>query len=95
MSNEPRPAVTRFAREMEKKLQQNDHKGGWEDCTAEDLMRMLKDEVRELERALRTPCPNCGREMLPQHMENVASEAADVANFAMMLYDNHYRKVKA
>jgi hypothetical protein len=84
----------RFAQLMEKKLRANDHKDGWEDCPDESLMRMLRDEVEELEEALHISCPHCGREMKPAFGENVLSETADVANFAMMIADNYTTKKK-
>jgi DNA-directed RNA polymerase subunit RPC12/RpoP len=89
---EIRPAVMRFAQLMEKKLRANDYKEGWEKCPDESLMRLLRDEVEELEEALHISCPHCGQKMTPAFGENVLSETADVANFAMMIADNYTTK---
>jgi hypothetical protein len=37
-----REAVQLFSEEMEKKLQDNDHKGGWRTCSQEDLLANLR-----------------------------------------------------
>lgn len=79
MSNQPRAQVQRFALAMEAELRANDHKGGWHACTLSWLLRRLRVEVNELERAIKHK-QRVGAEVL--------SEAADVANFAMMIADN-------
>jgi NTP pyrophosphatase (non-canonical NTP hydrolase) len=73
-----RPVLWSFALRMEAELRRNDHKGGWGNDAPESLLRRLRDEVRELHDAMRqgTRGNDC-----------VAKEAADVANFAMMLAD--------
>ena len=65
-----------FAENMEIKLRENDHKVGWRHMTYRDLQRRLKEELEELWKAL-----FCGE-------GDVISEAADVANFCMMIADN-------
>jgi len=70
-----RPEVLAFALLMEDRLQANDHKGGWADCADEYLLRRLQEEVNELHVAMR------------DRPLDVGEEAADVANFAMMLAD--------
>ncbi|MGE7271378.1 hypothetical protein ACQKK5_07950 [Brevibacillus panacihumi] len=65
-----RSEVTWFAEEMEKKLRENDHKGGWEDCDILWLYGRLLEEVDELAAA---------------EGDDIVREAADVANFAMMI----------
>jgi NTP pyrophosphatase (non-canonical NTP hydrolase) len=67
-----------FAQQMERELRDNDWKDHWSTCSQRWLLNRLKQETAELERALTT-----GRE--------IASEAADVANFAMMIADNARR----
>ena len=74
-----RPEVRRFAQCMETQLRANDHKGGWHDDGWEALLRRLREETKELARELR-------RNRL--RIEDVVNEAADVANFAMMIADN-------
>lgn len=69
-----RAEVARFAALMERELRANDHKGGWQADSPVSLVCRLKDETQELVRAI------AGE-------GNVAAEAADVANFAMMIAD--------
>ncbi len=76
---ELRPEVQAFAERMERALLSNDHKGGWDDCRDEYLLGRLEDELLELRKAIN------GRG------GSVQEEAADVANFAMMLADNDSR----
>jgi NTP pyrophosphatase (non-canonical NTP hydrolase) len=75
------PHILRFAKIMEHKLSLNRHKGdrtGWLKADPEQLLDFLDDEVEELAEAMQ------GNEN-----SNVILEAADVANFAMMISD-HY-----
>ncbi len=81
-SHKPRESVERFAREMERVLQANDHKGGWQDMTPLELLDSLTDEWVELSNAV-----DAGA------MRATAEEAIDVANFAMMLYEQALRHV--
>lgn len=76
MINEPRAVVYAFAHLMERVLQQNDHKGGWEDDTPGWLYIRLCDEVLELGTAIENGT-----------FEDIWKEAADIANFAMMIVD--------
>ena len=80
-----RPEVQAFAQAMETQLRANDHKGGWKDCTRDYLMTCLVDEVSELR------AEAYGRTFswysLEPKPEKVRAEAADVANFAMMIAD--------
>lgn len=73
----PRPVVLTFAQVMETKLRKSDSKGGWKDCNAVYLVKRLKQELQELEEALAVGSS-----------QEIAREAADVANFAMMIADN-------
>ena len=78
----PRPEVKRFAQEMERQLTENDHKGGWKKCDYLYLMSRLKEETGELHRAIQA------RFLVNIHAEKlITKEAADVANFAMMIAD--------
>ena len=80
--NALRPEVLAFAYLMEQKLKENDHKGGWDNCEENYLLKRLKEEAFELERV----CDQVGDS--PKHKRpKVGLEAADVANFAMMLAD--------
>lgn len=69
---ELRPEVKWFAENMERKLRDNEHKGGWKVMTARELWKRVDDELKEL-----TECED----------EDFEDEAADVANFLMMLCD--------
>ena len=69
-----RQSVATFAQAMEEKLRENDHKGGWEDCTMQYLSMRLTQEREELRKAVERGNP-----------EEVLREAADVANFCMMI----------
>ncbi len=77
-----RPAVVSFAVLMEEVLRAHDHKGGWgpDNCTVDYLLRRLGQEVGELRRAWRGWADDRD-DARCQH------EAADVANFAMMVAD--------
>lgn len=69
-------ALLAFVNLMEEKLQENSHKTGWGDESLMFFMRRLREEVDELESALRR------KRGSPKAVQR---EAADVANFAMML----------
>lgn len=74
-----RPHVIAFAREMESRLEQNRHKGdrdGWLALDMTTLQKLLSKELDELEQAMSWGDANA-----------VFEEAADVANFAMMIAD--------
>lgn len=84
------PVVEAFSKEMESKLQDNIHKGGregWEDDYPEDLLSRLKEEVSELEEALRLRNSLPLGASSPAMTSRITKEAADVANFAMMIAD--------
>ena len=71
-----RASVRRFAREMEERLLDNDDKGGWDDCPPRWLLTRLREETKELAAAIRE-----------KNADAIQEEAADVANFAMMIFD--------
>lgn len=74
-----RPVVAAFASQMERKLALHDDRPGWQHDSDDSLMVRLREEVNELHVAL-----DRGR-----HVPlDIVGEAADVANFAMMLADN-------
>lgn len=75
-----RPAVQAFAEAMERKLRKNEHKGGWKDCTWDWLYSRMTDEMCELARAARAADHDGSK-------RGLLEEAADVANFAMMIAD--------
>jgi NTP pyrophosphatase (non-canonical NTP hydrolase) len=81
LRNRYRPAVQWFAEQMERKLRENDHKGGWENENIYWLWERLREESKELIYAV-----NLTRD-LHADPENIVRESADVANFAMMIAD--------
>ena len=74
-------ALQEFSVDMKAKLEARDSKypNGWASDSDIHLIRRLLEEVSELVKAIET-------------FSNVVEEAADVANVAMMLADNHKRK---
>jgi hypothetical protein len=79
-----RPSVIAFARAMEARLAANDHKGGWDHEPASYFLERIEEELKELKRALK-------HKLLPAA---VLHEAADVANFLMMLAESAAKAVK-
>lgn len=78
MSREPeeKRIVDELTKRMLYKLRINSHKPHWSSEPLTFLLRRLLDEVRELEEACRTGTA-----------EEIAFEAADVANMAAMILD--------
>ena len=82
-----RPEVLAFAHLMERELRNNDHKTGWKDASPVWLAGRTFDEAQELcdiandyEAERQSPIASDVR-------DEVAGEAADVANMAMMVAD--------
>jgi len=73
-----REPVLRLAGVMEVRLRANDHKGHWRGRDDAYLMRRLREEAEELFAAVEQGAA----------VEEIEREAADVANFAMMIADN-------
>ena len=67
-----------FAQEMEQQLRRNDHKGGWDSLSFPRMLQRLKQETKELELAI-AKAKKTGK------WGDVVGEAADVANFSMMI----------
>ncbi|MGC1304769.1 MAG: hypothetical protein WA840_20560 [Caulobacteraceae bacterium] len=88
-----RPEVVAFANLMERQLRANAHKPGWKSDRADALFVRLREEAEELRWALVSDqtydTSDRGARLTPeQHrMGRVGREAADVANFAMMIAD--------
>ena len=80
-SDRQHECVQWFAAHMEKKLRENDHKPGWFRDSHFALLRRLREEVEELAEAT----------MAQDSSDQIVKEAADVANFAMMIADNARR----
>jgi len=73
-----RPELKRFADYMEGILKANDHKGGWDQEDNDYLLNYLMGEVEELRQAV-----EIGDE------GRIRKECSDVANLAMMLFNNN------
>lgn len=89
-----RKEVKMFAEIMEQQLAANDHKGHWGGCRPEWLLARLTEEAGELAQALlqrddAIRLMNTAQRgtLNPKHAERIAKEAADVANFALMIAD--------
>jgi len=76
-----RQSVVDFALAMERELQTNDHKDGWADLSPKWLLNRMRQEMGELASAIEQK----------SNVEHIESEAADVANFAMMIAENYRR----
>lgn len=66
-----------MAEQMQRKLDDNSHKTGWGNDLNADLLRRIHDEFNEL-----------GVAVMLKDQQQIINEAADVANFAMMIADN-------
>ena len=101
-----RKELKRFVDAMETVLAANDHKDGWEDMDLFELLICLREETRELRLNLTkfdkaymkcfiTPYPqqpkDYDQKVIPL-AKAVQKEAIDVANFAMMIWDNLRRE---
>lgn len=74
-----RDILNQFANAMENQLQLNDHKGhyGWFGEEKKLLLKKLAAEILELSLAV-----------AGKNREHIKSEACDVANYAMMIWDD-------
>jgi NTP pyrophosphatase (non-canonical NTP hydrolase) len=84
-----RSEVKDFSVEMEKILSDNDYKGHWSNEGSDYLSEKLKEEVKELFEALEGyDCNKHIRKYSKNELKNIKKEAVDVANVAMMIWDN-------
>ena len=75
--------VFAFAFEMQRRLDENNHKGAtYRNLSARQLLNRLKEEVRELERVV---TKKAGVHNSKRKQFAVDNEAADVANFACFI----------
>lgn len=80
---------------MELELRKHDHKGGWQNCTYEYLLDGIERETKELRECFWYPDGRSDFICLDDDFmvsasfskDEVLSECADVANFAMMVFD--------
>jgi hypothetical protein len=78
-----RPAVERFAQEMERILRENDHKGSVTNLRCDVAMEGLWLEMRELDRA---SWGHVNISTTRVERGAIQKEAVDVANFALMVW---------
>ena len=83
--NDLRPEVAAFALAMEERLRANDHKGGWKRCSQRYLFNGILGELHELHAAWDLE-PGAG-ELRFMRASRIRAEAADLANYSMMLAD--------
>jgi hypothetical protein len=88
-----RPEVAQFAEEMEKQLRANEDKGGWKSCDRRFLLEELCKNYYRLEEMLiwfEGP-GNTKRNTLvsDENMPEILRRCANIANFVMMIADNH------
>ncbi len=77
-----RPTLQDFSLVMEEKLQEKDYKGGWEGMSVRELKMRLEEEIDELDEAIEAV-----------DLREILDECVDVANFAMMIYNNVASKI--
>ena len=75
-----REEVTRFAREMERVLKENDWKDPYTDFEEEWLLDSLEGEMNELNLAIK------------EGYGDVQKECLDVANYAMFIFEVNRRR---
>ena len=79
---EPRREISDFIVNMEYVLQLNDHKGGWQSCDYSYLMDRIAINLKEMRRLYWVGNRSPGKQ------DFLMKKATDIANFAMMIYDN-------
>lgn len=95
--------ILAFAKRMQYKLDKNKHKGcavmnpkgkgrGWQDCDILWLYKRLIEEASELRDSLQFNIRDSFQ--FNRGVESILDESADVANFAMMIFDNTLRVKK-
>jgi NTP pyrophosphatase (non-canonical NTP hydrolase) len=70
-------ALQKFGNDMYLKLRENQHKAHWNTVTQQWLLNRCMEELKELQDAVNADDPG-----------EIVREAADVANFALMIADN-------
>lgn len=87
----PREELESFIKLMEVKLQENNDKGEWRNESFGFLLRRIKEEILGVEEAISKLTMHTTIDRSSEHYEEavelVKNEAADVANFAMMIAD--------
>lgn len=86
--DEPRACVETFARALERRLRQNDHKTGLDDMRVDTAIDRAWDEIRELELEAHRDRfnPVSTWKCMPHTLERTASEALDLAAYALAVW---------
>lgn len=84
-----RKALNNFSLQMEQVLRKNDHKGGWSECSRSYLFNSLIAEVFELFKVLKPDEHHTIFGDSDIDPDKIVEECCDIANFAMMIADNH------
>ena len=89
---ELRPVVLWFAQQMELKLRENDHKGGWHKHDPRDLAHRVIEEADKLleDAEVAVIADDESLSNVNDHYRAAIAEAANIANMAMMVAD-HFR----
>lgn len=80
--SKPRRELEDFADYMEDVLRDNDYKNGWDDMTVSEIIRRMNEEAREVNNTYYAKAMHFNLDW-----RALKKEAADVANFCMMLAD--------
>lgn len=83
MELELQEALHWFAGQMAAKLEINSHKRGWNGLSERWILNRIRQELGELQRAVAA-----------ESGENIIREAADVANFCMMIANTQREAVR-
>lgn len=79
----PRPEIMAFAREMERRMAENDFRPGWQGSSVSYLsLRMREEAQRAAALALGMPVGTLEGQTRAQ---NIINHAVDAANYTMML----------
>ena len=84
-----RKALEHFVNKMEIELTANDHKSGWIDCDGNLLLDELDRHNKKLDELVNKDGFGIGAY---DDME-VQKRCVNIANFAMMISDNHDKKI--
>ncbi len=79
--------VARFRKIMLEKLRENSCKDGWQDCSWQHLCSRMRQEAWELQDEIEHAKAR-GTLDSEKTIRKIGREAADIANFAMMVADN-------
>lgn len=88
-----RNEVLGFSLMMEKALQRNDYKGGWQSMSTGQIMTRIYEEMRDLNTARKALDKVKGNVVMgitsdpAREREDVKRQAINVANFCMMMVD--------